>query len=273
MADAPGRSYEPERMHGGFDGEVARLEVQARLAWPHELRILSGLGLTRARDLLEIGCGSGAHLERLARAAPDASVIGVEPDDRLRRLAVDRVARAQLVAGTAEALPLDANSVDFAVARYLFQHVADADVVAREALRVLRPGATLAAIEVDGELWGLVQPRFPEAQAAHEKAWLAQSQRGGDRTIGRRLWRIFSAAGFTDLSLQLFAYHSDDLGVDAFAPLIDPAGLLPLVEQGVVGMVDYARAVHGYERFRADPDALVLLAGMVVSGRAPGGPV
>ena len=87
--------------------------------------------------------------------------------------------------------------------------------------------------------------------------------------IGRRLWRILAAAGFTDLSLQLFAYHSDELGLDAFAPLIDPSSLQPLVEAGVVGTLDYARAVHGYERFRADPDAFVLLVGLLVSGRKP----
>ncbi len=87
--------------------------------------------------------------------------------------------------------------------------------------------------------------------------------------IGRRLWRIFAAAGFTELSLQLFAYHSDELGVDAFAPLIDPSNLLPLVEAGAVGTFDYARAVHGYERFRADPEAFVLLTGLLVSCRKP----
>jgi ubiquinone/menaquinone biosynthesis C-methylase UbiE len=273
MADGPGRSYDPDHMQGGLDGEIERLEAQSRLAWPQEARILARLGLTEARRVLDIGCGAGAPLDRMARAAPHAALIGIEPDDRLRERAAARLPGARLLPGTAEALPLPDAGVDFAVARYLFQHVADPGVVAREARRVLAPGGRLAAIEVDGELWGFVSPRFAEAQAAHEKAWRAQRDRGGDRMIGRRLWRILAAAGFTDLSLELFAYHSDDLGVDAFAPLIDPSGLLPLVEQGVVGMVDYARAVHGYERFRADPDALVLLAGMVVSGRAPVGPV
>jgi ubiquinone/menaquinone biosynthesis C-methylase UbiE len=257
-------------MYGGLDGEVARLEAQARLAWPHEARILAGLGMHTAGDLLDIGCGSGAHLERVGEAAPAARLVGVEPDERLRALSAERVPAARLLAGTAEELPLPAASVDFAVARYVFQHLSDPDRAAREILRVLRPGGTLAAIEVDGELWGLVAPRFPQAGVAHQKAWLAQRQRGGDRTIGRRLWRMFAAAGFTDLSLQLFAYHSDELGLDAFAPLIDPSGLLPLVESGVVSPVEYAQAVHGYERFRADPAAFVLLAGLLVSGRAPG---
>ena len=270
MADAPLRSYDPDRMHGGLDGEVERLEVQTRLAWSQEARILAGLGLPAAERLLDIGSGSGAHLERLAEAAPDAVVVGVEPDERLRALAAERVPRAALIGGSAEALPLPDAGVDFVVSHYVFQHVADPERAAQEALRVLRPGGTLAATEVDGELWGIVQPRFAEAQAAHEQAWLAQRRRGGDRTIGRRLWRIFAAAGFTDLSLQLFAYHSDELGLDAFAPLLDPANLLPLVESGVVAMIDYARAGYSYERFRADPAAFVLLAGLVVSGRAPG---
>jgi hypothetical protein len=87
--------------------------------------------------------------------------------------------------------------------------------------------------------------------------------------IGRRLWRILAAAGFAELSIQPFAYHSDELGLDAFAPLIDPSSLVPLVDAGVVGPIDYARAVHGYERFRADPEAFVLLIGLVVSGRRP----
>lgn len=268
-ADSAGRSYEPDAMHGGFEAEITRLEVQARLAWPQEARILASIGLGDARTVLDIGCGPGANLERLAEAAPSARLVGVEPDERLRKLASERVGRAQLLAGSAEALPLADGSVDFATARYVFQHLADPQRAAREALRVLRPAGTLAAIEVDGELWGVVQPHFPEAQHVQRKAWLAQRERGGDRLIGRRLWRILSAAGFTHLSLQIFAYHSDELGLDAFAPLIDPAGLLPLVERGVIGPVDFARAVHAYERFRADPAAFVLLAGLVVSGRAP----
>jgi ubiquinone/menaquinone biosynthesis C-methylase UbiE len=269
MADAPAPSYDPDGIQGGFERELTRLEVQSRLAWPQEARLLAALGLPAARTLVDIGCGSGAHLEQLAEAAPDAELIGIEPDERLRALAAERVARAELLDGTAEALPLADLSVDFAVARYVFQHVSDPGRAAREALRVLSPGGCLAAIEVDGELWGIAQPRFPEVQAAHEKAWRAQQQRGGNRMIGRQLWRVLAAAGFTDLSLQLFAYHSDELGLDAFAPLIDPASLLPLVEAGVVGTLDYARAVHGYQRFRADPEAFVLLVGLLVSGRRP----
>jgi ubiquinone/menaquinone biosynthesis C-methylase UbiE len=269
MADAPARSYDPDLLAGGFEGELARLEAQARLAWPQEAAILERLGFAAARDVLELGCGSGAHLERLDAAAPHAALIGVEPDDRLRALATLRVTRARVLDGTAEAIPLADDSIDFAVARYVFQHLADPDRAAREALRVLRPGATIATIEVDGELWGIAQPRFPEVQAAHETAWRAQRRRGGNRMIGRRLWRILAAAGFTDLSLELFAYHSDDLGLDAFAPLIDPSSLQPLVEAGVIGTFDYARAMHGYERFRADPEAYVLLVGLLIAGRKP----
>ena len=256
-------------MHGGLEGEVTRLEVQAELGWSQERRILERLGLREAAVVLDVGCGPGASLARLAEAAPAARIVGVEPDARLRELAALRVPEAELLDGDAEALPLAAATVDLALARYVFQHLPDPARAAAEIRRVLRPGGRLVAVEVDGELWGLVQPRLPGAQAAHEAAWRAQRDRGGDRMIGRRLWRILAEAGFVDLSLELFAYHSDELGLDAFAPLIDPAGLLPLVEQGAVAPLDYARAVHAYERFRADPAAFVLLVGIAVSGAAP----
>jgi hypothetical protein len=140
--------------------------------------------------------------------------------------------------------------------------------VAAEARRALGPGGTLAAIEVDGELWGVAEPHMPELTAIHAKAWSAQTHRGGDRYIGRRLYRILVAAGFRDVTVRPYAYHSDELGLDAFAELMTPASLAPLVEDGTLSPLDYGRAVRGYERFRASPEAFVMLVGLLVAGRA-----
>jgi ubiquinone/menaquinone biosynthesis C-methylase UbiE len=263
-----GASYDPRR-GPGLDAEIDRLEAQAALAWREEERVLRELGVDRAGTLVEVGCGSGALLARLHELAPGARLVGVEPDADLRERARGRVPPADVVDGSAGALPLGDASVDAVVLRFVLQHLADPVAALREARRVLRPGGVAVAIEVDGALWGLAQPSWPEVQAVQAKAWAAQARRGGNRMIGRRLHRLLAAAGFAAPELRLYAYHSDDLGLDAFAPLLDPAATLEqAVADGAITPAEYGVAVTAYRRFRADPDAFVLLAGLLAFARA-----
>jgi ubiquinone/menaquinone biosynthesis C-methylase UbiE len=268
MSERPGGSYDPRAMTGGLAGELLRLESQAQLGWSEEARLLGELGLRDGQRVLELGCGSGAILHRLRELLPASELTGVDADAELLRHARERVADATLLEADASDLPLPGAAADFAVARLLFQHVADPVAVAREARRVLAPGGTLAAIEVDGELWGVVTPHDPELTAIHAKAWSAQTRRGGDRFIGRRLWRILTAAGYHDVTVRPYAYPSDELGLDAFGDLVSPTALAPALADGTLSPDEYARAARGYKRFRASPDAFIMLVGLVVAGRA-----
>src|SRR5690242_12150303 len=54
--------------------------------------------------LVDLGCGSGYWLPGYAGEA--ATVIGVEPDPKLRELAAARDRRARVLAGSAEHMPL-----------------------------------------------------------------------------------------------------------------------------------------------------------------------
>lgn len=263
------RSYDPRRGPGGVEAEVERLEAQAALSWPEEARLLRELGLRDGATVLDVGCGPGAVLARLRELVPGAALVGVEPDPELAALARARVPGAEILEGTAERLPLADDSVDFAVARYVFQHLPDPAAAARELRRVLRPGGTLAAIEVDGQLWGLAEPSFPEVAEIHAKVWLAQRGRGGDRMVGRRLPRILAGAGFEDVVVRLYGSSSDEHGLDAFAVHLDPEPYVEHVEAGTISLAEYAALQRAYRRFRADPTAYVVLAGLVVAGRLP----
>ncbi len=102
-------------------------------------------------DVVDVGCGDGFHLPVFARRA--RSVIGVEPHPPLVRRAQGRVAGmadVSVVAGPAQRLPLPDGSADLVHARTAYFFGPGCEPGLREADRVLRPGGTLAIVDLDG---------------------------------------------------------------------------------------------------------------------------
>jgi ubiquinone/menaquinone biosynthesis C-methylase UbiE len=95
--------------------------------------------------VLELGCGSGVNFMRYR--PPVTEVIAVEPEPTLReraeRAAEDAPVRVAVVAGQADDLPLDDESVDEAVSSLVLCSVPDQAVALAELRRVLRPGGRL----------------------------------------------------------------------------------------------------------------------------------
>jgi ubiquinone/menaquinone biosynthesis C-methylase UbiE len=98
------------------------------------------------RTIVDLGCGTGFWLPRYATVA--ARVIGVEPDPDLRAIAEQREG-AEVVAGSAEHLPLPDDSVDVIHARFAYFFPPHCEPGLHEALRVLRPGGALVVIDND----------------------------------------------------------------------------------------------------------------------------
>jgi SAM-dependent methyltransferase len=102
------------------------------------------------RDVVDVGCGDGFHLPVFAATA--RSVIGVEPHPPLVRGAEARMAgvpHVRLLTGVAEQLPLPSASVDLVHARTAYFFGRGATPGIEEAERVLRPGGTLAVVDLD----------------------------------------------------------------------------------------------------------------------------
>lgn len=100
--------------------------------------------------VLDIGCGTGFHLPGLARRA--ARVVGVEPHPPLRAAAERRTAglpTVQVLAGTAQRLPLPDASVDVAMARWAYFFGPGCEPGLRELGRVVRRGGAAFVVDVD----------------------------------------------------------------------------------------------------------------------------
>lgn len=90
-------------------------------------------------NVLDLGCGTGRFSQALATRF-NAMVVGVDPSGRMLRQAINSLIsdRVFYVAGAAEALPLQANSIDLIFISMVFHHFKDSHLVAQECRRVLR---------------------------------------------------------------------------------------------------------------------------------------
>ena len=93
--------------------------------------------------VLDLGAGTGKLTRVLA--ARYRRVFALEPLDELRAILERQVPEATALPGEAEAIPLDDESVDAALAGQSFHWFAN-DAAAAEIARVLRPGGILAIL-------------------------------------------------------------------------------------------------------------------------------
>ena len=132
------------------DSELYELE---NIACDPENKIESFLAETCAwndKIVMDIGCGTGFHLPSYAKKA--SHVFGVEPFDESRIKAYKRIVDQKLfnisiVKGTAEAIPLESNLVDFAYSRFAYFWGEGCEKGLAEVFRVLKPGGFFAMID------------------------------------------------------------------------------------------------------------------------------
>jgi len=123
-------------------------------------------GLPKSAAVLELGAGTG----KLTRLLVDefAYVVAVEPDPEMRQWFVARCPQADLLAGTAEQIPLADASVDGVFVAEAF-HWFDHERALAEISRVLRPSGALVV------LWnrpsGPIEPSIAEVEQLLEPHW------------------------------------------------------------------------------------------------------
>ena len=113
-----------------------------------------------AASVVNVGAGAGSYEPR------DRELIAVEPSQVMIAQRPPDAARA--IQGVAEALPLEDQSVDAAMAVLTLQHWKDVEQGLKELLRVTRRRVVLVTMDVEalGQLW-LVRDYLPETLAAH----------------------------------------------------------------------------------------------------------
>lgn len=187
---AAGDLYEP------YVGRWSRLVAREFLEW---------LAVPHARDWLDVGCGTGALAQAILDRNDPRSVKGVDASVGFVEHAKAHVdgERARFEVGDAQALPIDAASVDAAVSGLVLNFVPHPLRAVAEMARVVRPGGVVAAYVWDYAGKMELMRHFCDAAAALDRA-------AHELDEGRRfpickpgpLTEIFEKAGLRDVEVR-----------------------------------------------------------------------
>jgi SAM-dependent methyltransferase len=223
------------------ESETERLRRQAAAVWTRERAALHTIGLGPGQRLLDLGCGPGGILERLA---PELGRLPFGADlsqGLLRNAPVGQVVRAD-----GARLPFQGGAFDFVLIRLVLRHTPAREQLIQEAARVLRVGGILCAVDVDegATAFDPEPPSWPALKAA-----LAASavRHGGDPIVGRKLHRLLAAAGLVDVRTIGLPVSSDDLPPPAFVETM----LAPAARPVDADLLEGAAVRRGWDDLRA----------------------
>lgn len=171
----------------------------------YKQRFLASLDVRPGQTVLDIGCGPGTDLARLADAVGEGgSVIGVDREPRMLEEARRRLAdvpNVELLLGDVHGLPMPDGGVDRARADRVLQHVADPAKAVQEVRRALRPGGLFGMAEPD---WDTLTVADQDLDTSRRFTRFVAGQ-VRNPTIGRELVRLCVQAGFRVSTLEPIA--------------------------------------------------------------------
>jgi SAM-dependent methyltransferase len=193
-----------QRLAGGYalaTGEAAdyRLQVLHDLYGPGTRRVLLDAGLRPGMRAADLGCGVGTVTALIADlVGPAGHVVGVDASAAQLGRARERlggVTNASFAEASATDTGLPRGSFDLVYCRFLLIHLPDPESALREMWALLRPGGVVVC--EDGDLTACGSEP-PSALGAFSALWgRLGPARGVDYTLGRRLFGMVRAAGFS----------------------------------------------------------------------------
>ena len=124
---------------------LTHLSMRQTQLVPYRSRVVSNA----TGRVLEIGIGSGLNLPFYSQSVNE--IVGLDPSPRLLEMADEAARRSsvpvELIEGTAEAIPIEAASIDTVVTTWTMCSIPNLDQALQEVRRILRPSGRLLFVE------------------------------------------------------------------------------------------------------------------------------
>ena len=112
--------------------------------------VIEELKSAKFDSLLDLGCGTGALTEMIAREFPEAKLAGLDLSDKMIAKAQEkRITNCEFMVGDGEQLPYSDNSFEALICVLSIHHHPNSNQTLAEMQRVLKPGGTLIICEMD----------------------------------------------------------------------------------------------------------------------------
>ena len=182
--------------------------------------IYSLVDCSGASAILDLGCGDGYDLRRIAEsAAREARLIGLDSSEKsieaARTASCGDKRLTYEVADIEQGLPYNDGSFDIVFSKNLFECIVDKEAHLRELHRILRPGGKIICAHYDWDSQlidcddkDLVR-RIVHSFGDWKQAWMTDC----DAWMGRRLWRVFQQS-----ALFIGAVYAKTLTETRFVP-------------------------------------------------------
>jgi ubiquinone/menaquinone biosynthesis C-methylase UbiE len=181
--------------------ECDRLERQGQIAQIDGH--LAYIQLPPLARVLDAGCGSGSMSRLIARARPDATVVGVDfqqayVDDAATRAQRESIVNVTFRQGDVFSLPFPDAHFDAVWSKYLLQWLTEPKRALREFKRVINPGGILVSCDFDS----FITEHFPVSTVFERKVRRIIAEIV-DPYTGRKIASYLMELGFADVQVSI----------------------------------------------------------------------
>ena len=188
------------------DCELARTTEREKKTKTQRATALEDVKFEGISKILDVGCGTGIVGVDLLNLIPSAQLFGLDIAPSVLRVAKEKISNERaysFIGGNAYDLPFVEGSFDLVACQYVLQHLSQPVNALSEMRRVSHVGAQAVIFEFDDRTGFTYPPAPEELQELFQAKIELIERKGGDRSIGRKLYHLLRSAGWTEIEVKI----------------------------------------------------------------------